>query len=384
MTTLRAIAEDALARHSRRARFGGLARYAGELTRALVETAPPGCEVELVFAKHDKDELAEAVARFPGAGRVETASLSRAPLAAAWAAGVRVSVGPGILHAPSLLAPLVSHDRSPAAQVVVTIHDTVAWTHPSSIGLAEAQWTRRMAHRAAKNADAIVVPTHAVAEQLRELLPVGDRVRVIPGAVSSGLVLPEDPEVRASWLQLPDEPFVLASGSMDPRTGIDALIEAAALPEFGGLPLLIVGDDDWRGRRITETAMLAGLPEGRVRPLGSVTDADLALLLSRAAVFVAPGLTEGFGLSALEALTFGTPLVHSDAPALVEVADDAGVTVARDEAGSSYAERLAAAIGGLLGDQDRIETLRVLGLDRAKAFSWRSSGEQVWQLHAEL
>jgi glycosyltransferase involved in cell wall biosynthesis len=171
---------------------------------------------------------------------------------------------------------------------------------------------------------------------------------------------------------------------MDPRSGIDALVEAAALPEFQDVPVLVVGDDEWRGRRITEVAMLAGLPEGRVRPLGTVSDSDLALLLMRAAAFVAPGYAEGFGLMALEALAFGTPLVHSDAPALVELASGAGYQVARYDAGSRYAERLAAAVGTVLAGDARAEALATLGRDRAKAFSWRDSGARVWQLHAEL
>lgn len=383
MTTLRAIAEDAVARTNGRARFGGLARYSTELTRALIESAPPGCDVELVFAAHPKAELAELSSRFPGASRIVTAPLARRALATAWASGVKVSVGEGILHSPSLLAPLMRHDRALVTQLVVTVHDTIAWTHPASIGHAEAAWVRRMAQRAAKHADAIVVPTHAVADDLRERLDLGERVRVVPGAVSSALVLPDDPEVRSSWLRLPER-FVLASGSMDPRTGVDALVAAAALPDFQGMPLLVLGDDEWRGRRISEAAMLAGLPEGRVRTLGAVSDTDLALLFSRASAFVAPGLAEGFGLTALEAMTFGAPLVHSDAPALVEVAGGAGVLVPRESAGSSYPERLAAAVGSVLDGTVDTAQLAVLGRDRAKVFNWRASGAQIWQLHAEL
>ncbi|MFC4243499.1 glycosyltransferase family 4 protein [Gryllotalpicola reticulitermitis] len=386
MTTLRAIAEDAVARPSAGIRLSGLARYAGELTRALIAAAPPGCDVELLFAARRGNELADATAQFPGATRSTTAPLARRALATAWATGSRVGAPHGLIHAPSLLAPLARQGRNSAAksaQVVVTVHDTIAWTHPASIGRAEADWTKRMARRAARFADAIVVPTHAVAADLADRIPLGERVRVIPGGISAALTLPDEPDVRSSWLGLPER-FVLASGSMDPRTGIDALIRAAALPDFQSTPLLIVGDDAWRGRRITEAAMFAGLPEGRVRPLGTVSDSDLALLLSRAAAYVAPSLAEGFGLGALEALTFGTPLVHSDAPAHLEVAGGAGISVARADPGTTYAERLAAAVGSVLDGTADTAALTVLGRDRAKAFSWAASGAQVWQLHAEL
>ena len=383
MTTLRAIADDAVARTPGHPRITGLARYAGELTRALIATAPPGCDVELIVSSRGRRKLAEIGAQFPGAARTSSASLPHGALATAWASGLPVAAGTGILHAPSLFAPIVRGNRSVARQLVVTIHDTVAWTHPDSVGGADAAWLRRMAHRAAKHADAVVVPSHAVAAQLSERLDLGERIRVVPGATSSGITVPTEPEVRASWLQLPER-FVLASGSMDPRSGIAALIEAAARPDFHDTPLLIVGDDEWRGRRITKTAMLAGLPEGRVRPLGPVSDQDLALLLTRAEAFIAPSFAEGFGLMALEALAFGTPLIHSDDAALVELASGAGIQVVRHDAGSSYAERLAAATGAVLtGAADR-ESLAVLGRDRARAFNWHASATQVWQLHAEL
>ncbi len=64
---------------------------------------------------------------------------------------------------------------------------------------------------------------------------------------------------------------------------------------------------------------------GRVRVLGRVSDADLAVLLRRATALVVPSRAEGFGLPLLEAMAVGTPVVTSDAPALVEVAGGAAL-----------------------------------------------------------
>ena len=85
----------------------------------------------------------------------------------------------------------------------------------------------------------------------------------------------------------------------------------------------------------------------------------------------------------IEAFHFGTPVVHSDAPALIEVAGDAGVVVARADA-DGYPERLALAISHVVEDSALVERLGISGQDRAKAFSWRNSAEKVWQLHADL
>ena len=111
--------------------------------------------------------------------------------------------------------------------------------------------------------------------------------------------------------------------------------------------------------------------------------ADLAVVLSRAAVFVYPNLSSGFGLPVIEAMRFGTPVVHSDDPAVSEVAFGAGVTVPKDDA-AGYPARLAEAIDSVLADDTLRERLHFAGTDRAAAFSWRASAEQVWRLHAEL
>jgi len=288
-----------------------------------------------------------------------------------------------MIHSPSLLAPLRKHDRrGDATQVVVTIHDATPWTAPETLGTAEALRYKALGKRVRKHADAVVVPTHAVAAQLQDVLDLGDRVRVIAGGPTGSLRMLPDADARAARLGLPER-YVAAVGTLEPRRGIRALIEAMSLPQTAGVPLLIAGPDAYGDERISDVAMSLGLPEGRVRALGTLSDHDLAVLIGRASVFVYPSLASGFGLPMIEAFQLGTPVVHSDDPALVEVASDAGLTVARADA-AGYPGRLADAIGEVLDDTSLADRLGVTGSDRARAFSWRDSAEQVWQLHADL
>jgi glycosyltransferase involved in cell wall biosynthesis len=289
-----------------------------------------------------------------------------------------------MLHSPSMLAPLRRHDRinSHADQVVVTIHDTVPWSNPEALTPHGVTWHKTMAKRAHRYADAVVVPTHAVAQQLSEILDFGDRVRVIGGAVGPSLDLPLDAQARAERLELPDE-YVLAVGTLEPRKGLGRLIQAMGAANAPDLPLLVAGPEGWGGVDIAHLTAEAGIETDRVRALGYLSNADLAVVLSRATVFVYPSLAEGFGLPVLEAMHLGTPVIHTDVPALVEVAADAGIVVElADE--STFVERLAAHIARVAGDAGLRDRLSVAGLDRASAFSWRGSAEKVWQLHADL
>ena len=59
---------------------------------------------------------------------------------------------------------------------MVTIHDAVPWTHPETLTRNDVWWHKAMAKRAHRFADAVVVPTHAVAGKLNEVMDFGDRV----------------------------------------------------------------------------------------------------------------------------------------------------------------------------------------------------------------
>ncbi|WP_127792890.1 glycosyltransferase family 1 protein [Agromyces sp. LHK192] len=361
---------------------GGIGRYTRELARAVANTTPEGWQVDGLVSRTPPAD-AERIRRLvPGLRELHRLPLDRRLLARAWAQGIPAGRIPAHVHSASVLAPLTAHRRGTRPSVVATVHDVVPWTHPETLTARGARWHRRMGERAARYADAIVVPTAAVASALAEILGLGDRIRVIPGAVSAELGLPEDAGDRATRLELPDA-YVLAVGTLEPRKGLSSLIDAMARPGVPKVPLLIAGPTGWGGVDVAEFAARAGLGPGRVRALGSVSDADLAVLYQRASVFVMPSLAEGFGLPVLEAFSHGTAVIHSDDPALTEVAGGAGrgVALAGD---TPYSQRLAEALIDVLGDPDGARRLATLGARRARDFDWNASATMVWALHREL
>ena len=378
-TTLRVIVDQIVAPIP-----GGIGRYTEELTRQLIVTAPLGCNVAgVVSASSEADyELIETL--LPGLAGLHKTTLARRELELAWQHGFTRLPGAGMLHATGLFAPLARHDRvnNQGEQVVVTIHDVVPWTNPEALTPRRLGWYKAMAKRAYKYADAVVVPTHAVAAELKDIFDFGERVRVIGGAVSSKLRLPVDPEVRAERMELPER-YLLSVGTLQTHKGIIELINALKQPELANIPLLVAGPEGWQGLDLAAVAAEAGLEEGRVRSMGYLADADLAVALDRASVFVYPSLAEGFGLPMVEAFSLGTPVVHSDDPALLEVSAGAGIAVARADK-TTYPERLAEAIATVLNDPALAERMGYEGRDRAKNFSWKDSAEKVWQLHADL
>lgn len=379
MMTLRVIVDQILAPVP-----GGIGRYTEELTKQVITVAPKGCDVEGIVSAHPQADYDRLEDKLPGLASLHRSVLGRRELSLAWQTGAVGLPGKGMVHGTSLFTPLYKHDRGlePGTQTAVTIHDTVPWTHPETLTAQGVRWHKAMTKRAYRFADAIVVPTHAVAAQLSEYYDFGDRLRVIGGAVSPDLVVPTNADEVADDLDLPER-YALSVGTLEPRKGLEPLLQAMAHPDAPRIPLLVVGPEGWGDVKVDEVATRLGLGPDRVRVLGHVPDATLAVLLQRASVFVFPSLAEGFGLPVVEALSLGTPVVHSDAPALVEVSAGAAVVVPRSDA-AGYPERLAQALFQVANDVDLSTRLGIAGLDRARAFSWRDSAEKVWQLHADL
>jgi len=337
---------------------GGTGRYTAELLPALALSAPPGWTVSSVVARHPD----VSAARIEG---VEGPRVLRVPprvLVALWQLGLPWWPGGDAVHAPTPFAP----PRVPAGRTMsVTVHDTVPWTHPETLTARGVSWHRSMIARAAKRSSGLVVPTRAVADELAVLVEVDVPVRVVPHGVRV-------PAGRAE-LDLPPE-YVLAVGTIEPRKGIDVLVDAMTM--LDGVPLVVAGPPGWGGVDPAELAAERGLAPERIRVLGKVTDAELATALRGASVLAVPSLAEGFGLPLLEAMAAGIPVVHTDVPALVEVAGGAGLCVPRGDA-----SLLAKALREVLGAPERAAEMARLGRERAKSFTWRSAAEAVWAVH---
>jgi glycosyltransferase involved in cell wall biosynthesis len=377
MTTLNVILDDLLADVPR-----GTSRYAEELARALIQHAPAGCFVEGIVASSTEAQYAEIANRVPGLTALFKSALVRRDLTTAWQHGF-TPVPTGMLHAPNLFAPLRNHDRinQRGNQVVVTIHDAAAWAHPEFLTSKELSWTKAMAARAVKYADAVVVPTHAVADELEQYLELGDRMRVIGSAASASVAKPADVDARAKRLGLPAR-YLVTVGDSGPRHGIGYLLKALASKSADDSRLVVLGAERDPGS-LDAAIRESGLASDRVLAFGAVDDADYATALSKATALVHPTLANGFGLPMLEAFALGVPVIHAGTPSLIEVAGDAGVSIPVSDL-AAYPGLLAEAFARVTSDTELRTTLSILGEDRARVFTWRAVAESVWQLHADL
>jgi len=153
------------------------------------------------------------------------------------------------------------------------------------------------------------------------------------------------------------------------------LLKALALLKTTGMPVRLIkvgGASHPRYRAPFQQQVEAlGLRDSIVL-VGEVAEAHLPLFYSAADVFVLPSYVEGFGLTVLEAMACGTPVVCSKAGALPEVAGDAGLLVEPHDA-RGFAEAIATA----LGDGELRHGLIEEGLRRCRSFSWERTARET-------
>jgi glycosyltransferase involved in cell wall biosynthesis len=227
-----------------------------------------------------------------------------------------------------------------------------------------APQTRRIFRAAERHCRALITDSRfAQGELARELQIAPERLVPIPLGVN-----PPRPPAPVSLDVESLTPFVLYVGTAERRKGFDVLLAAMArvAQERPNLSLVV-------------TTRLAGQfeppPNVTVRELGYVDDDILAALYRRCALLAFPSRYEGFGLPMLEAMSYGAPVIASNAASLPEAAGEAAAYV---PAGDDAA--LAAAIARITGDESYAQELRRAGPARAAAFTWERTATRTLEI----
>jgi glycosyltransferase involved in cell wall biosynthesis len=381
--SLRAVRLTFDARHLQTAsRVRGIGRYSKNLITAFATLAPG--DIEWTFLRLRNFPAPDAMP-LPRHRDLATLRLRRPELSMLVLDPLLLSFElpfsrPRIYHSVQLGLPAVRRYCA-----VVTIHDLAPLRWPEHYLRLPHSWVGHKAQYAlAKRADAIIAVSEATKRDVVERLGVPEsRVTVIPEAVDPAFDPPDAAMGRAQAYRMFgfDGPFVLYVGQFDPRKNMDGLVSAfaRAAERHGDLRLVIAGDLGKLAPFLHDALRRGNAPAHRVALAGQVSDAELAALYAGAECLLHPALLEGFGLTPLESLAAGTPVVGFRAGAVEEVVGDAGLLVESDRP-----EALGEALVRYLDDSALRAQLRARAKARAALFSWERAARDTLEVYRRL
>jgi glycosyltransferase involved in cell wall biosynthesis len=279
-----------------------------------------------------------------------------------WSRGVHREMmrhGAELFHGTDFSVPYL-----PLRPSVMTVHDLSPWLDPAWQPDAKRIRRRTAALLRLKIPTMVITPTEAIRRAVIDRFhAVESRVVAVPLAASS--------RFHAVAGAVPERPFFLFVGTLEPRKNVAMLVDAwREVRKTHDIDLVIVGRTRSDFSPLTE--------EPGLRLLGPVPDDELPALYSAARAVVYPSLYEGFGLPVLEAMQCGAVVVTSRDPAITEVAGDAAVLV-----GALDAKALSDALASIAESPHSFAPLRERALQRAKQFSWQRTAELTQDVYAE-
>lgn len=310
--------------------------------------------------------------RVPYAGSASHVTSGQLPRRAV-AAWVR-STAPDLLHLHEPLAPSLSLT---AADVVGDRLPLVATFHNSlTPGHAVRQVLPLVREVLAPLASSIAV-SRSTRDSVRECLGVA------PWVIPTGVRVHRfsDPAPRAPWAEGPGRPTLAFIGrSSEHRKGLSQLLQAlpGIVRRTPGARVFVAGPGQAEARSMVER----DFPEFRTTIvwLGELSEQDKASLMRSVTVMVAPQVTgENFGITLVEAMAAGAPVVASDLPAYVSVLQGAGRHFRAGDAAD-----LARVLEDVVLDPPLRERMRQAGRARAARFDWQVVGQEVMGVYDEV
>jgi glycogen synthase len=236
-------------------------------------------------------------------------------------------------------APTIPMLATPTAEVAT--HE--GWDDPGSTAFADIKRIIELESELVAGSAGVHAISEAIVDTFERLYPdVLDRQRTHVAHIGRA-----DEASPLNTADPPSVPLVFFVGRLEPRKGIDVLLDAAAtvLDGHPTVRFVIAGDarrpapsgrrwpDEWRTRHHPA--------DDRVEFVGMVSDERLAQLIGESTVVVMPSRYESFGLVVAEAMMHGRPSIASDIGGLAElvVHEETGLLVTVDDA-----DALAAAI----------------------------------------
>jgi glycosyltransferase involved in cell wall biosynthesis len=358
----------------------GLARYALDLTRALITQHGAECRFGL-FYNGSKDAV-----QLPGLEGIPARSVRAGykPWRLAVWAGQLLGLGFDRLLPDATLFHATEHLLLPLrkAPTVLTVHDLVYRLFPAYHKRLNYWFLNTAMPLFVQRASALITVSESSKRDLIRLYGIpADKITVVYEAASAVFQPAPTEQIAAAKARygLPER-YLITLGTIEPRKNLLRLVSAlsALRQKDPQLALVIVGRTGWLYQDLMRQLEELDDPRAVLLP-GYVPDEELPAVLSGARALVLASLYEGFGLPILEAMACGTPVVCSNVSSMPELGGDAARYFDPQDTG-----QMADVIAEVLRDGDLRAEMRQRGLEQAARFSWQRAARETLEVYKRV
>ncbi|MCS4138419.1 glycosyltransferase involved in cell wall biosynthesis [Salinibacter ruber] len=288
------------------------------------------------------------------------------PIEQLWTSYKLSTLRPTLYFTPGINPPLFS-----SVPFVFVIHDLIPLRFSEETSVQKKVYYRTVLRLAVQRARWILTVSEFSKQKIVRWADVDpEQIRVVGNGVKSRF-RPDGPAYN------PGSPYLLYVGNTRPHKNVGAAIEGFARSGIADdVRLILSGTPDSQLKAVIREHGV----ENRVEFAHFIPERDLPAYYRGATALVHPSLYEGFGLTVLEALACGTPVVASNATAIPEVTGDAALLFDPTDV-----EEIAASIRRVVRDSSLQHELRGRGIERARQFSWEQVAHRTEEaLHAAV
>ena len=271
--------------------------------------------------------------------------------------------------------------------IIITCHDLVQYVYPEILrdrsrfpAFSMASW--RYSVRGLKLADRVVAVSENTAKDVTRMLDIAsERITVVSNGVDPQFRVISGDRIKTRRQQhtnSAEEICLLNVGSTHQRKNIPTVIKVLAILRDRGVSVRLwkVGEDFTPEQK---TDISDRHLKSQITWLRQPDRETLIELYNAADILLAPSLYEGFGLTVLEAMACGTPVITSNVSSLPEIVGDAGILV--DD--PLNAEEIASSVLRLWQEPDYSNTLIAKGLKRIKQYTWLRTAEKIASIYEQ-
>lgn len=257
-------------------------------------------------------------------------------------------------------------------KTVVTVHDMCHELFLS--GLKNFKKDILFKRQSIFSADHIICVSNNTKKDLQKIYGIEDKLISV---IYHGPPLKKELEIKDKNNLLPQKPYILYIGKRVPYKNFTIIPKAfRSLDIDKDFDLVCFGGGKFSREELLEFRSLT--LDNSIKYVEG-TDELLQLYYENAYIFIYPSLCEGFGLPILEAMTFGCPVIASNASSILEVADNAALLFT-----PTNLQELCRCIKNMINDTKLRNEYIERGKQRCRNFSWEKAAQETYNVYQKL